>query len=34
VAEELDALGGREEVERRRDEALLALLRLKAEARP
>ena len=34
VAEELDALGGREEVERRRDQALLALLRLKAEARP
>ena len=34
VADELDALGGREEVERRRDEALLALLRLKAEARP
>jgi 3-hydroxyacyl-CoA dehydrogenase len=34
VAEELDALGGREGVERRRDEALLALLRLKAEARP
>ena len=34
VAEELGALGGREAVERRRDEALLALLRLKAEARP
>jgi carnitine 3-dehydrogenase len=34
VAEELAAHGGREAVERRRDEALLALLRLKAEARP
>ena len=33
VAEELGALGGRDEVKRRRDEALLALLRLKAEAR-
>ena len=34
VAEELAARGGREEIVRRRDEALLALLRLKAEAPP